>query len=87
MLDLMPQVKFPVTSGKKELKYAKSDLPNSGPQTLGIISRMAAHEASSKHNCLASRQFSIAIAVFVFGPESKTKNCRHNGELPGTGRY
>lgn len=51
----------------------KTVLPSSGPQTLGIISRMVAQEASSKHSCRASKQFKIAIAVFVFGPEKKFK--------------
>lgn len=45
--------------------------PNSGPQTLGIISRIAEQEASSKHNCLANKQFSIAIVFFMLGPETK----------------
>lgn len=70
MLDLMFQVGLHF-HGKRELECRKTDLPSSGPQTLGIISTMAAQEASSKHSCRASKQFKIATAVFVFGPESK----------------
>lgn len=46
--------------------------PTSGPQTLGIISKMAEQEASSKQNCLARRQFKMATVVFVLGPETNT---------------
>lgn len=49
-----------------------SDLPNSGPQTRGIISRIAEHEESSKQNCLANRQLRIAIVVLILEPENYT---------------
>lgn len=42
--------------------------PSSGPQTRGIISRMALQDGSSKHNCRANRQLRIATAVLTFGP-------------------
>lgn len=48
-------------------------LPGTGPHTRGIISKMAEHDGSSKHNCLASMQFKIAIAVLMFGPERSKK--------------
>lgn len=43
-------------------------LPGTGPQTLGMISKIAEQDGSSKHNCLAKMQFRIAIAVFMFWP-------------------
>lgn len=49
----------------------KMCVPNSGPQTLGIISRIAEQEGSSKHSCRANKQFNIAIVVFVLGPETR----------------
>lgn len=43
-------------------------LPNSGPHTLGIISRIAEQDESSKQNCLASRQFRVAVVVLTLEP-------------------
>lgn len=45
-----------------------NDSPNSGPQTRGIISKMALQDESSKHNCRANRQFKIAIGAFISDP-------------------
>ena len=46
-----------------------SFLPGTGPQTRGIISKMAEQDGSSKHNCRANIQLSIAIAALIFDPK------------------
>lgn len=51
--------------------------PGTGPQTLGIISKIAEHDGSSKHSWRANIQFSIAIAIFTLGPVSK-ENMKEN---------
>lgn len=51
------------------MSSARCKLPGTGPQTRGIISRIAEHDGSSKHNCRARMQFNIAIAIFTFGPK------------------
>lgn len=47
--------------------------PGTGPQTLGIISKIAEHDGSSKQSWRAIIHFKIAGAVFMFGPEMKKK--------------
>lgn len=64
--------KFSFSFWRKVINIVMVHLPSSGPQTRGMISKMAEHDASSKHNWRASKQFSIAIAVFIFGPANKT---------------
>lgn len=58
---------------KKIYSYRSNYSPNSGPQTRGIISKIALQDESSKHNCLANRQFKIAIGVFISDPVNKQK--------------
>lgn len=43
-------------------------LPGTGPHTLGIISKIAEQDGSSKHNCRAKIQFNMAIADLLFEP-------------------
>lgn len=45
-------------------------LPGTGPQTRGIISNMAEHDGSSKHNWRAKIQLNIAIAGFPCVPKT-----------------
>ena len=47
------------------------NLPGIGPHTRGIISKIAEHDGSSKHNCLANIQFSIAKAALILDPENR----------------
>lgn len=63
-----------------QIKKNKLYLPGTGPQTLGIISKMAEQDGSSKHNCLAKMQFSIAIAVFMFWP-AKIRKMKENVKI------
>ena len=49
----------------------KNYSPNSGPQTRGIISKVALQDESSKHNCRANKQFKIDIGVFISDPATK----------------
>lgn len=51
----------------------KYDLPGTGPHTLGIISKIAEQDGSSKHNCLAKIQFKMAIADLLFEPVNSEK--------------
>lgn len=48
-------------------------LPGIGPHTLGIISNIAEHDGSSKHNWRANIQFKIAEATLIFEPVNKRK--------------
>lgn len=57
-------------SSFRKLKKYK---PGTGPQTLGIISKIAEHDGSSKQSWRAIIHFKIAGAVFIFGPTKKKK--------------
>lgn len=48
-------------------------LPISAPHTLGIVSKIGEQDESSKHNCLARRQFRVSTALFT-DPKNKI-NC------------
>lgn len=43
-------------------------LPGTGPHTLGMISKIAEHDGSSKHSCRARMQFRMASADLMFVP-------------------
>lgn len=61
----------PLSTDKKyfwNFSFFHSFLPGTGPHTRGIISSIAEHDGSSKQSCRARIQFSIAIAIFTFGP-------------------
>ena len=57
----------------RTLNLIRSDnySPSSDPHTRGIISRIAEHDVSSKHNWRASRHLRIATAVLTLGPKNR----------------
>lgn len=65
---------FEVSS--RQVFYIILFLPGTGPHTRGIISNIAEHDGSSKHNWRASMQFNIAIAIFTFGPITNKKKLK-----------
>lgn len=52
------------------MNLKRNNLPGTGPHNFGIISNMAEHDGSSKHNWRAKIQLNIAIAGFPCVPKT-----------------